>query len=111
MPETVRWILAALAAIRITWALMFDDGPGAILFKVRDWMGAYDYGEEVGPDGEPQAKAARGRFWHCAFCVSLLAVILPGLWALFPSLPGDGALAWLGLSGAVMLAVRWRPWR
>jgi len=110
MPEWARWILAALASIRLTWMLMFDDGPGAILFKIRVGMGAYDYADEAGTDG-PQAKTARGRFWHCAFCVSLLAVILPGLWALFPSLPGDGALTWLGLSGAVMLAVRWRPWR
>jgi len=111
MPEWARWLLSALAAIRITWALMFDDGPGAILLKIRERMGAYDYSEVIGPDGRPQAKTARGRFWNCPLCISLLAVVLPALCALFPSLPGDGALAWLGLAGAVMLAVRWRPWR
>ena len=111
MPEWVRWLLAALAAIRITWALMFEDGPGALFLKVRDWMGAYDYSGMTGTDGLPQAQTAGGRFWHCAYCVSLLAVILPELWALFPSLPGDLVLCWLGLSGAVMLVARWRPWR
>jgi len=111
MPETVRWILAALASIRLTWALMFDDGPGAVLLKVRDWMGAYDYGAEIGPDGRPQAITTLGRFLNCPYCVSLAVALLAVPLALWPSILGDVLLTWLGIAGGAMLLIRWRPWR
>ena len=111
MPEWVRWLCAVLATLRLTWSLMFDDGPHDLLFCLRQCLGAYDYGDQPGPDGRAEPKTAWGRFFHCPYCVSLAIAPVPALLALFVSPAGDLLLAWLGIAGAAMLAVRWRPWR
>ena len=111
MPEWVRWFCAVLATLRLTWSVMFEDGPGALLYCLRNCLGAYDYGEQLGPDGRPEPRSASGRFFHCPYCVSLAIAPIAVLLALFPSLVGDLLLAWVGIAGASMLAVRWRPWR
>jgi len=110
MPEWVRWLAAVLATLRLTWSVMFDDGPRDVLFCLRKCLGAYDYGDQPGPNG-PEPKSAWGRFFHCPYCVSLAIASVPALLALFVSPAGDLVLAWLGIAGAAMLAVRWRPWR
>jgi hypothetical protein len=110
MSEWVRWFCAVLATLRLTWALMYEDGPGSVLFCLRNCLGTYDYDEQPGPDG-PEPKTAVGRFFHCPYCVSLALAPIAALLALFPSLAGDLLLAWMGVAGAAMLAVRWRPWR
>lgn len=111
MPEWARWLAAVLATLRITWSAMYDDGPCDVLFRLRERLGAYDYGDIPGPEGRPEPKTATGRFFHCPYCVSV-AVALPfALLALYPTAGGDALLAWLGIAGAAILAVRWRPWR
>ena len=111
MPEWVRWFCAVLATLRLTWSLMYEDGPGGLLFCLRNCLGAYDYGDQSGPDGRPEPRSASGRFFHCPYCVSLAIAPIAVLLALFPSLVGDLLLAWMGIAGASMLVVRWRPWR
>ena len=111
MPDWVRWLAAVLATLRMTWSLMYDDGPRSLLFCLRPCLGAYDYGDQPGPDGRPEPRTATGRFFHCPYCVSLAIAPLTALLALFPSPAGDLLLAVLGVAGAAMLAVRWRPWR
>ena len=111
MPEWVRWFAVILATIRLTWALMFDDGPDCVLRWLRTRMGAYDYGSEVGPDGRPQATTTLGRFLNCPYCVSAVVAILAVPLVLWPSILGDILLTWLGVAGGAMLLIRWRPWR
>lgn len=111
MSEWARWLAAVLATLRLTWSLMYDDGPLDVLFYIRERMGAYDYGDEKGPYGELQPKTKAGRFWHCPYCVSMMLALPAALLALFSSPAGDLILAFTGIAGAAMLAVRWRPWR
>lgn len=106
MTGSIRWILAALAAFRINWSLVYDDGPFDALFHLRRAMGAYD----LDPlNAEP--KTPLGRWWTCPYCTSLLSGALVVPLALIESVPTDAILALLGLSGAVMVLVRWRSWR
>ena len=111
MPEWARWIAVILATIRITWALMSSEGPSGLLCWLRTRMGAYDYSDELGPDGRPQAITALGRFINCPYCVSLAVALLTVPLALWPSILGDILLTWLGIAGGAMLLIRWRPWR
>ena len=111
MPEWARWFCAVLATLRCTWSLMFDDGPHGVLFCIRECMGAYDYGAQSGPDGQPEPITATGRFFHCPYCISLALASAFALLALFPSFITDAILAWIGIAGGAMLVIRWRPWR
>jgi len=104
MPDGLRWVLAALAAFRLTWSVVNDDGPADVLFKLRVWAGCFDRDE----NGE--CSTALGRFLECAYCVSVALAVIPAALALWPSWIGDVVLGWLGLAGAVALAIRWRPW-
>jgi len=107
----IRWLLAVLATVRLTWAVVYEDGPGEVLLKLRTWAGAYDYADERGPDGQPVPRSALGRALQCPYCVSLALALPMALLALVEGKATDALLAWLGLAGAAMLAIRWRPWR
>ncbi len=113
LPDGIRWTFAALAAIRLTWALVVDDGPWDIFVLWRDRMGVTDYGAEMYPDSTPMPETSRGQWWACKYCVSLwpvsLAVVVLLAWPAW--VVTDLLLAWWGVAGAVLLAIRWRPWR
>lgn len=103
MASSVRWALAVLAGFRLIWMMKFSDGPFELLLELRIWAGVYD----LGPTGEPETAA--GRYLSCPYCLALPCGLI-GLLALFPSLPGDILLAWLGIAGAITLLIRWRNW-
>ena len=112
LPDGIRWTFAVLAAIRLTWALIVEDGPGGIFAIWRDRMGVYDYGEETYPDGTPMPETARGEWWACKYCISLWPVSLAVILLAWPGwIVTDLILVWLGVAGGVLLAIRWRPWR
>jgi hypothetical protein len=104
LPDGIRWTLAALAAFRLTWSAVNDDGPGMALWRFRVWAGCYDRG----PQGE--ICTALGRFLNCPYCVGGVLSLLPTVLALWPTTWGDVLLAWGGLAGAVALLIRWRRW-
>jgi hypothetical protein len=105
VPDGMRWVLAALAAFRLTWSAVNDDGPGETLYRLRLWAGCFDR------DAAGQPARPLGRFLECAYCVGMVLALPPALLALYPSAAGDLLLAWLGIAGAVALFIRWRPWR
>lgn len=113
LPDSIRWAFAVLAALRLTWALVVEDGPGDIFVNWRDRMGVYEYGEEQMPDGTPIPDATQGQWWACKYCVSLwpvsLAVVVLLAWPRW--IVTDLILAWWGVAGAVLAFIRWRPWR
>jgi hypothetical protein len=113
LPDSMRWILAALAAFRLTWAMIVEDGPGDMWLNWRTRQGVYDYGEQTYPNGDPKPDSKSGEWWACKYCVSLWPISFVIMYlALFVKWPlTDALIAWLGLGGAVVMFIRWRPWR
>jgi len=111
LSNDLRWILGALAAFRLTWELVVEDGPWDIWFRLRERLGCYDYGAEK-EYGEPVPKTKLGQWAACKYCLALFPVapIIVSLLALSWWLT-DFFIAWLGLAGAVTLMIRWRPWK
>jgi len=103
----VDWLLTALAAWRLAYLLVEEDGPGAVFARLR-----YRAGVRVVPaqtaDGQlttariAQTSLAQGL--TCVWCVSVwTAGGLWALWALWPPV-GRALATWLALSA---LAILW----
>ena len=86
-----RFVLAVLAAWRLTYLLAYEEGPGGSLAKLRAalrWVGL-------------------GRLGGCFNCLSVW-VALP--FAFFVrGAEWDVAVVWLALSGGAVLLERWAP--
>lgn len=111
LSDNLRWIFGVLAAFRLTWELAVEDGPWGVWFKLRERLGAYEYGPEK-ENGEPIPETRLGQWVSCKYCLAFFPVapIVTGLVAI-AWLPTDFIIAWLGIAGAVTLMIRWRPWR
>ncbi len=83
-----RFVVAALAAWRITHLLSNEDGPADVIVRVRLWLG----------DG------IAGRLLDCFYCSSVW--IAAPLALLVCRDPLDRLLAWMALSGAACLLER-----
>jgi hypothetical protein len=83
-----RFVMAALAAWRITHLLAREDGPGDVIVKLRTRLG----------DG------ALGGLMDCFHCLSIW--VAAPLALLVARTPADRLLAWLALSGAACLLER-----
>ena len=85
MPDWLRFVLAALAAWRLTHLLTREDGPGGVIAALRDRVGEGFWGELM----------------DCPKCLSM--------WVAVPFVPfvGDGVVEslviWLALSGVAVL--------
>ena len=104
LPDTGRWILMVLALFRLTWTVLYDDGPFDVFVRIRTALGVYDKQE----NGQPPKGIAS--FLNCAYCVSRFLVLPVMPLILWPTLIGDLFLTWYGLSGALAILIRWRPW-
>lgn len=102
--ETERIILAILASFRLTWTMIYEDGPFDAIMRLRTALGAYDLGE----NGEPETGI--GRFLTCSYCVSRFVALFAIPIVLWPTLIGDLFIIWYGIAGALALLIRWRPW-
>lgn len=87
----MRFILAVLATWRIAHLLVSEDGPWAILVRLRRWLG----------------NSAIGQLLDCFGCVSLW-IAAPVSFFLFRQLP-ELFFCWLALSGAAFLLERMHP--
>lgn len=106
--EIALWVLAGLAAFRLTWMLCYEDGLFNILINLRTALGAYDYEDY---NGEMRTKNWIGRWVKCPYCMGLFPVgILVAAIALYGGKCGDFAIGWIGLAGAIMVITRWRKW-
>jgi len=83
-----RLVLAILAAWRITHLLVREDGPGALLARLRATLGAGTWGAMFG----------------CYYCMSLWVAAPLSLWV--ATRPVDAWIVWLALSGAACLCER-----
>ncbi len=90
MDPWLRLALASLAAWRLTHLLAREDGPGAVLARLRGRLGGWA-GEAVG----------------CVYCLSL--VVAAPLAAFVTLDPVEWAVSWLAISGAVALVERFAP--
>lgn len=111
IPAWVVWIAAVFAVYRMTWSITLEEGPGRFFLFVRTLLGAYDYGDRRGPDGNPIAKSAAGRMIVCPGCVSQYCAVVVLAMVLSGSIWLHGVLVWLGVSGVFLYLVRMRPWR
>jgi hypothetical protein len=83
-----RFVIAALAAWRVTHLLSSEDGPADVIVRVRVWLG----------DG------ILGRLLDCFYCSSVW--VAAPLALLVCRNPLDRLLVWLALSGAACLLER-----
>ena len=84
----IRFVLAALATWRVTHLLAVEDGPGAIIFRLRRTLGS-------------------GWLGALADCFNCLSLFIAAPAALFVSRdPLVWVFAWLSLSGAACLLER-----
>lgn len=70
MNDWLLFIFLVLVNYRLSQLLVYDDGPGDIIFRLRDWIGVYDVNEA----GERQTFFAK--LLACPYCV--------GLWLALP---------------------------
>ena len=97
MPEWLRWVLAGLATQRLVELIGLDDGPGDVFETIRERLGAY----RLGPQLIPITKL--GYLLRCPYCLGVYAALLCAVLCLWPTLPGDLFLGWVGLAGAQTL--------
>jgi hypothetical protein len=81
-------LVGGLATWRVAHLLAREDGPGAVLVRLRRRLGDWWIGQLL----------------DCLYCLSLW-VAAPVAFALAER-PGDGVLLWLGLSGMAVLIER-----
>jgi len=81
-------VIVGLAVYRLAQLLVYDDGPGEIVLRLRAWAGVYTLGE----NGKPTSKW--GQFLECPYCV--------GVWAALVLLP---LWYWGGIVGQVFVAL------
>ncbi|MDI9549644.1 MAG: hypothetical protein QM346_18785 [Chloroflexota bacterium] len=98
--DALRLALAVLASYRLARLIALEEGPAGVLVHLREWAGAYDYGE----NGEPATNLGRGI--SCQLCVGVWAALPAAALALWPTRPGTAALAWLGIAGAQAFLTR-----
>jgi hypothetical protein len=94
MNDVFVFVLAAFACFRLAELFSFDDGPFDALYRLRLWMGGYDFGE----NGEPVS--TWGRLINCPFCLGIWFALLIALvlWGNAPIV--TFVLYWLALAGA-----------
>lgn len=90
MSDWLLFVLLTLAVYRLAQLLVYDDGPFDLIFKFRDWIGAYDRNEA----GEAQSHF--GKFFSCVYCV--------GFWLALPaafviSVSTSSLIWWLAIAG------------
>ena len=88
MADFTRFLIAALAVWRLTHLLTAEDGPWDVSVRIRRAAGEGFFGPLL----------------DCFYCLSIW-IALPAAWVLHRDLI-DGALVWLGLSGAAILLER-----
>ncbi len=88
MADFTRFLIAALAVWRLTHLLTAEDGPWDVSARIRRAAGEGFFGPLL----------------DCFYCLSIW-IALPVAWVLHRDLI-DGALVWLGLSGAAILLER-----
>lgn len=70
-------VVVALALYALSYLLVFEDGPYAILLRFRRWVGV-DYTD----DGDRYGKTQVGEVFNCPVCLSVwlsVPVVLVGL--------------------------------
>ena len=88
MADFTRFLTAALAVWRLTHLLTAEDGPWDVSVRIRRAAGQGFFGPLL----------------DCFYCLSVW-IALPAAWVLHRDLI-DGALVWMGLSGAAILLER-----
>lgn len=86
-------LLIGLATYRLARLLVYEDGPGDVVLRLRAWAGCYDYGE----DGRPVSSL--GRALTCVHCSGVY--LGSGLFALFLFAPV--VVFWLAALGLASL--------
>jgi len=90
LPESVRWVLAALATYRLAELVAFDDGPLGVFRRIRCWAGCHP---------SDAIRENLGELVHCPYCLGVWFGLFCALLALWPTLGGDLILAVFGLAG------------
>ena len=94
MPEWVRWALAALSCCRLAQLIALDDGPADVFLRLREWAGAYQYGD----DGRPETSL--GRLVACPYCLGMWFALPCAVLAVWNITAGNIVLAVFGIAGA-----------
>lgn len=84
------FILTAIAVWRISYMVVFEDGPGDIFLMVRATSGTHILGEDGRPD------SGMGRILSCLFCTSMWVSFLLMFCPMFIIVP-------FALSGAAII--------
>ena len=88
--DVVRWVLAALAAYRLSELVALDVGPFRIFARLRGWAGCHP---------SDLIRENLGELIHCPYCLGVWFGLFCALLALWPTLGGDVILAAFGLAG------------
>lgn len=92
--------MAALAVYRVARMVALEEGPFALFERVRDWAGAYEYGE----NGLPVSNLGRGI--SCTLCVAVWVAAPMACLVIWKTAAGVWVIVWLALSGAQVLLDR-----
>lgn len=87
----VQFLVAVLAVWRVTHLLAREDGPWALVARLRHWLGAGFFGQLM----------------DCFYCLSVW-MALPMAWWL-TGWCGDLLFVWLALSGGACLIEKYSP--
>lgn len=89
----LRFLMYALALYRLTALVVHDEGPGDIFLRLRDSLGAYNYGA----DGRPETW--HGRLISCPYCVGVYLGSLGFVLLLLNLEPVNWFMAWWAMLG------------
>jgi hypothetical protein len=117
MSESLRLALAILAVYRLSFMLREDDGPLFLFERLRRFTDRKRKEEQertrqrlgLAEDDILIDSADLGTWAsldegiRCPYCVGVWAALLLAALLLWPTLPGDAFMLWLGLAGAQSL--------
>jgi hypothetical protein len=90
LPESLRWLLAALTVYRLARLV----GRDALAGWLREWAG-----RRVAGGGQYSRAWLLAELLSCPYCLGIWFAAPVAALVLCPTLPGDLFLAWQGLAG------------
>ncbi len=101
--DWIRLVLCVFTVYRLSFLVSAEEGPSGVFERLREWLGAYELGENG------LADTNLGRGIACPLCVGVYVSILVSVLFWWPSTLSSLILTVFGIAGGQMFLERISP--